>query len=299
MIKKLDDIFEVLKSRPAKRLVGAYVCDSHTLGAISQAVNLGLIKATVVGDEELIKKASKEENIDISKIDIVHEPVDVKAAAKAVAMINNGEGDLLMKGLLSTDKYMRAILNKENGLVPPKAVLSHVSVMQTPKYHKLLIVGDVAVIPAPDFKQKVAITKYLINTAHGMGIENPKVAILAATEQVSPKMEACVDASVIAKMGERGQIGKATIDGPLSLDLAIDQESVDIKGIKSPVAGDADCIVFPNIESGNVFYKANTKLCDAQLGAFVAGAKCPCILSSRGDSVKTKLYSIGLAALLA
>jgi len=299
MITKLDQIFDVLKSRQPKRLIGAYACDSHTLDAIAEAVNLGIVEATLVGDTKLIEQTCQKDNINISKFTIVHEANDSLAAAKAVDMINKGEGNILMKGALSTDKYMRAILNKDNGLVPPKAVLSHVTVMENPNYHKLMVVGDVAIIPAPDFDQKVAITKYLIKAAQGLGIDTPKVAIIAATEQVLPKMQACVDASVIAKMGERGQIGKALIDGPLSLDLAIDKESVEIKKISSPVAGDADCLVFPNIESGNVFYKTNTKLAGSELGAFVAGAKCPCVLSSRGDSVKTKLYSIAIAALLA
>lgn len=299
MITKLDNLFGVLKSRPSKRLIGAYACDSHTLDAIYKAINLGIVEATIVGDTNLIEQTCKKDNLDMSKFTVVHEPVDVKAAAKAVDMINKGEGNLLMKGLLSTDKYMRAILNKENGLVPPKAVLSHVTVIENPNYHKLLVVGDVAIIPQPDFSQKVAIAKYLINTAKGLGIETPKLAVIAATEQVMGKMQACVDASILAKMGDRGQLGKVIIDGPLSFDLAVDKESVEIKGLKSPVAGDADCLLFPNIESGNVFYKTNTKFCGAELGAFVAGAKCPCVLSSRGDSVKTKLYSIALSALLA
>ncbi|MCK9302366.1 MAG: phosphate acyltransferase [Bacteroidales bacterium] len=299
MITKLDNLFGVLKSRPSKRLIGAYACDSHTLDAIYKAINLGIVEATIVGDTNLIEQTCKKDNLDMSKFTVVHEPVDVKAAAKAVDMINKGEGNLLMKGLLSTDKYMRAILNKENGLVPPKAVLSHVTVIENPNYHKLLVVGDVAIIPQPDFSQKVAIAKYLINTAKGLGIETPKLAVIAATEQVMEKMQACVDASILAKMGDRGQLGKVIIDGPLSFDLAVDKESVEIKGLKSPVAGDADCLLFPNIESGNVFYKTNTKFCGAELGAFVAGAKCPCVLSSRGDSVKTKLYSIALSALLA
>ena len=201
-----------------------------------------------------------------------------------------------MKGLVTTDKYMRGILNKEHGLLPPKAVLSHVTVVQVPSYHKLLIVGDVAIIPAPDFKQKVAITNYVIRTAHSLGIERPKVALLAATEQMSVGMPACVDAALIAKMGERGQIGGAVLDGPLALDVAIDREAADIKKLKGEVAGDADCVVFPNIESGNVFFKTCTKFAGAELGAMVVGAKVPCILTSRGDSVQSKLYSIALAA---
>ncbi|MBR0123403.1 MAG: bifunctional enoyl-CoA hydratase/phosphate acetyltransferase [Bacteroidales bacterium] len=299
MIKKLDDLFDELKSRPTKRIIGAYACDSHTIGAIYNAVKKGIVSATLVGDEKKIADVCKSENIDISLFDIVNEPVDTKAATKAVDMINKGEGDILMKGTLSTDRYMRAILNKENGLVPPKAVLSHVTVIENPAYHKLLIVGDVAVIPAPDLDQKIAITNYLIRTAHALGIDKPKVAAIAATEQMLPKMPACVDAAIISKMSDRGQIKGAIVDGPLAFDVAIDKESAEIKGVQSPVAGDADCLLFPNIETGNVFYKTSTKLCKAELGAFVAGAKCPCILSSRGDTVNTKLYSIAIAAMLA
>jgi len=230
---------------------------------------------------------------------IVHESDEMKAAFKAVALINEGEGDLLMKGLVSTDKYMRAILNKENGLMNPGAILSHVTVMENANYHKLLIVGDVAIIPLPELKEKIAITNYLISVAHALGIERPKVALIAATEQVSPKMQACVDAALIAKMADRGQIKGAAVDGPLALDVAIDEESAKIKKLNSEVAGDADCLVFPNIESGNVFYKANTKLAKGEQGAIVVGARVPAVLSSRGDSIKTKLYSIALAALSA
>ena len=295
-IKKLDDLFDVLRSQPKKRLVAAYANDSHTIGAIAKAVELGIVEATLVGDEATMKKVCSDLGVKAEQFKLVHEPVDVKAVDKAVQLINDGQGDVLMKGLVTTDKYMRGILNKEHGLLPPKAVLSHVTVVQVPSYHKQLIVGDVAIIPAPDFKQKVAITNYVIRTAHSLGIERPKVALLAATEQMSVGMPACVDAALIAKMGERGQIGGAVLDGPLALDVAIDREAADIKKLKGEVAGDADCVVFPNIESGNVFFKTCTKFAGAELGAMVVGAKVPCILTSRGDSVQSKLYSIALAA---
>lgn len=295
-IKKLDDLFDVLRSQPKKRLVAAYANDSHTIGAIAKAVELGIVEATLVGDEATMKKVCSDLGVKAEQFKLVHEPVDVKAVDKAVQLINDGQGDVLMKGLVTTDKYMRGILNKEHGLLPPKAVLSHVTVVQVPSYHKLLIVGDVAIIPAPDFKQKVAITNYVIRTAYSLGIERPKVALLAATEQMSVGMPACVDAALIAKMGERGQIGGAVLDGPLALDVAIDREAADIKKLKGEVAGDADCVVFPNIESGNVFFKTCTKFAGAELGAMVVGAKVPCILTSRGDSVQSKLYSIALAA---
>ena len=299
-IRKLEQMFEVLRSKPKKRLVAAYANDDHTICAVNAAVKEGLIEATLLGDEKVIAEVCKAEGIDMANFKIINEPVDVKAAAMACDLINAGEADILMKGLLPTDKYMRAILNKERGLMPgPKAVLSHVTVIETPRYHKLIICGDVAIIPAPDLNQKIAITNYLVNTARALQIEKPKVAVLAATEQVLPAMPACVDACIISKMAERGQIKNAVIDGPLGVDLAIDMECVQIKKVKSEVAGDADCIVFPNIETGNVFYKCNTKLAGAELGAMVVGAKVPCVLSSRGDSTKTKLYSIALAAAVA
>lgn len=299
MITRLDQIIDVLKSNEKKRLVAAYANDAHTIEAVNNAVEKGIVEATLVGDQEVIAKTCAEHNIDVTKFTIVHEPVELKAAQKAVDLINNGEGDMIMKGLVSTDKYMKAILNKETGLMPPKAVLSHVTVMENPNYHKLLVCSDVAVIPQPDLNQKVALTNYVINVARALGIDTPKVALVAASEQVLPKMEACVDATIISKMADRGQIKNAYVDGPLAIDVAIDKESVEIKKLESKVAGDADCLVFPNIESGNVFYKTNTKLANAELGAFVVGAKCPAILSSRGDTVMTKLYSIALAALVA
>jgi phosphate butyryltransferase len=299
MITRLEQIIDVLKNNEKKRLVAAYANDSHTIGAVNDAVQKGIVAATLVGDKETIEKTCAEHNFDINNFTIVHEPNELKAAQKAVELINNGEGDMIMKGLVSTDKYMKAILNKEKGLMPPKAVLSHVTVMENPNYHKLLVCSDVAVIPQPDLNQKIALTNYVVNVARALGIEKPKVAMVAASEQVLPKMEACVDASIISKMADRGQIKNAYVDGPLALDVAIDPEAAEIKKLESPVAGDADCLVFPNIESGNVFYKTNTKLAKAELGAMVVGAKCPAILSSRGDSVLTKLYSIALAALVA
>jgi phosphate butyryltransferase len=299
MITKLDDMFTHLKSLPSKRLVAAFANDAHTIGAVNKAVEMGLIEATLVGDKNAIATVCEKEDIDITRFRIVHETDEMKAARTAVALINRGEGAILMKGLVSTDKYMRAILDKENGLLPPRAVLSHVTVMENPNYHKLLFYGDVAIIPQPELKEKIAITNYVIKAAQALGVEKPKVAVIAATEQVSPKMPACVDAALISKMADRGQIKGAYIDGPLALDVAIDKESAEIKKLGGEVAGNADCLVFPNIESGNVFYKTNTKLAKSELGAMLVGAKVPAVLSSRGDSIKTKLYSIALAALSA
>ena len=299
IIKKLDQMFDELKSRSKKKLIAVWAVDNHTIEAVNAAINRNIVEGTLVGDIDLIKETCTKENIDINNFTLVDAKSDIESANKAVAIINAGEGDIIMKGLLSTNIYMRAILNKEKGLMLPKAILSHVTVIENSNYHKLLIIGDVAVIPAPDLGDKIAITNYLIDMGHAIGIKKPKVAVITASEQVLPKMPSSVDASILAKMGERGQIKNAIIDGPLALDVAIDKVSALIKKVPGKVAGDADCLLFPNIESGNVFYKTNTKLANAEVGAIVVGAKVPAILSSRGDSAKTKLYSIALSALLA
>ncbi len=298
-INNLDELLRAVQNRPRKRLVVAWANDAHTLEAVNAAVEAGLVEAILVGDEPTIAKVLQELGLPKERFRIVHTPTDTEAATKAVGMIRSGDADLLMKGLLSTDKYMRAILNKEQGLLDPGAILSHVTVMEHPGHSKLIIAGDVAVIPEPEFKEKVAILNYLVKTAKALGIETPKVAVLSASEQVLPKMSSSVDAAMLSKMADRGQIKGALVDGPLALDGALDPESAQIKGLGGPVAGDADCLLFPNIEAGNVFYKAGTKLGGAEIAALVMGARVPCVLSSRGDSAKTKLSSIALAALLA
>ena len=299
MFTKFEEIFAELKSRGAKkRMVAAWGVDSHTIAAAAKAVALGLADVTLVGDQDRIAEACREERVDMSIFTIVHNPDELPSVAQAVQMIREGQGDFLMKGLCSTDKFLRAILNKETGLLPPKGTLTHCTTLEIPSYHKLLFVGDVAVIPAPDIKQKQVIMECLVKTAKAVGVEKPKVAILAATEQVLSSQPATIEAAMLSKMVERGQIKGCIADGPLALDVAIDQESVDIKGLVSPVAGDADCLLFPNIESGNVFYKANSKLVPGvKQSGILVGAKVPCVLSSRADSIDTKLNSIAIAAM--
>ena len=300
-MNNFNEIFEYLQSRDSKkRMVAAWGVDDHTISAASQAIDLGLVEVILVGDEKMIAEVCHNENIDSAKFTIVHNPVELSAVAQAVQMVRDGEGDFLMKGLCSTDKFLRAILNKETGLLPPKGTLTHCGVIENPNYHKLLFVGDVAVIPAPDLKQKQVIMDFLVKTAKSVGVQTPKVAIIAATEQVLPSQPATMEAAQLAKMAERGQIKGCIADGPLALDVAIDLESAQIKGMESPVAGDADCLLFPNIESGNVFYKANSKLVvGVRQAGILVGAKVPCVLSSRADSTDTKLNSIAVAAMSA
>ncbi len=299
MIKRLDEIVAAAVARGKKKMIVAYGQDTHSIGATDMAIKAGLAEVTLVGDPDEIKKSCEAEGVDINQYNIIPEKEDVKAVEIAVKAVHNGEYDVLMKGVVPTDKYMRGILNKEWGLLPAGTTLSHVTVLQIPAYHKLLIVSDVAVLPLPTLDQKKQIVKYLIQTANNIGIEKPKVALLAPSEQLLPKVVSSVEAAALSEMGQNGELGDALFQGPLALDVAIDEESVKIKKLTGPVAGDADCILFPNIESGNVFFKACTKFGGAELAAMVAGPMAPCVLTSRGDSTQTKLYSIALACLSA
>ena len=300
MIRNLNEIVETARSKGRKRLAVAYGQDLHTLEAVYDAYKEGLVEATVYGDRETIESVCRENGIDSSLFEIVDESSDTKCVAMAVADVVSGKADILMKGLVSTDKYMRGILNKDAGLFPPKGTLSHVAIMEMQDYHKLVIISDVAVIPLPDFKQKQKLIGYLADTARLLGVKTPKIACIAPSEQVLPTVISSTDGAILAKMGDRGQLGNVIVDGPLSLDVALYKDVAEHKKVKgSSVAGDPDCLLFPNIESGNVFFKSVTHLGHGELAAMVAGTNKPCVLTSRGDSVLTKKYSIALACLAA
>ncbi|MBP5333297.1 MAG: phosphate butyryltransferase [Bacteroidales bacterium] len=300
MITSFNDLFAELQAKGiCKRMVVAWGVDSHSIEAASLATDKGFVTTTLVGDPDLIAKVCTDCKIDQSKFTIIPEKDELKAVARAVRMVHDGDGDVLMKGLCSTDKFLRAILNTEDGLLHAKGLLSHVGVIENPNYHKLLFLTDMAVIPQPDFRQKVKLAGFVTGVAKSFGIAMPKIAFIAASEQMLDSMPACIEGAMLAKMCDRGQI-KAIGDGPLALDVAIDQEAVEIKKLKSPVAGDADCLLFPNIESANVFWKTNSKLATGvRQAGFLVGTKVPCILASRADSVDVKLNSIASAVISA
>lgn len=298
MITQLQQIVEEARSRGRKRLAVAYGNDAHTLRAVADAYAEGLVEPTVFGDKALIQSVCKEEGIDPGIFAVVDEKSDVRCVELAVSLVASGGADVLMKGLVSTDKYMRGILNKEAGLFPPKGTLSHVSVVEMPGRGKLLCIADVAVIPQPDFKQKTILIKYLAATAASLGIHSPKIACIAPSEQLLPSVPSSTEAAILSKMADRGQLGDVVVDGPLSLDVALYPEVAVEKKVKgSAVAGQADCLLFPNIESGNVFFKSASHFGGAEIAAMVVGTKVPCVLTSRGDTPRTKLYSIALACL--
>ena len=298
-MKHLQEIVEAAQARGKKRWAVAYGQDSHTIEAVYDAYNEGLVDPILFGDQQVIEQVCQELGIDSSVFQIVDEKNDVKAANLAVAAVAAGQADMLMKGSLPTDKYMRAILNKEIGLCPPKAVLGHVSVFEWAGYHKLLLASDIAIIPLPEFKQKISLIGYMAKVANALEITTPKIGCIAAMELVNP-LPAMTEAAIISKMADRGQLGNVIVDGPLSLDVALFKEVAEHKKVKgSAVAGDVDGLLFPNIESGNVFFKSVSHLAGGELAAVVMGAKVPCVLTSRGDSAASKKYSIALASLLA
>ncbi len=301
MISNFSELFTELKEKGiCKKLVVAWGVDEHSIEAAYRAVEMGFVQATLVGDKSKIEAVCNANGFEVTKFTIVDEPVELKAVSAAVALVHDKMGDVLMKGLCSTDKFLRAILNKEVGLLPAKGLLSHVGIIDNPNYHKLMFISDMAVIPAPEFRQKVKEAGFLLSTAKSFGIARPKIAFIAASEQMLDSMPACIEGAMLSSMANRGQLGVCLGDGPLALDVAIDKESADIKGLKSEVAGDADCLLFPNIESANVFWKTNSKLCkDVKQGGMLVGTTAPCLLVSRADSAETKLNSIAAAVMCA
>jgi phosphate butyryltransferase len=298
MITSLKQIADNVKGKGLKRLAVACGEDPHTIEAVGRAVREGLVKAVLTGSRAKIEKVAAENKVDAGSFDIIDEPDLGKALALAVDKVRRGEADFLMKGLIDSSVYIRAIIDKDKGLLSPGKLLSHVSLIQVPTWKKLFICADVAVIPAPDLEAKIQMLNYCIAAAHRLGIETPKAALLAAVEKVSLKIPATTDAAIICKMADRGQIKGALVDGPLALDVAISTESAKIKGVKSAVAGDADILIFPSIEAGNIFFKGSTYLAGGGVAALVFGANCPCVLTSRADSEDSKFHSIAFGALM-
>ena len=295
-LSKIADLYELIKQQnERKRLVLAVAHDHHALDATYKAWKQNIIIPILVGDKAEIEKIAETHAYDLSTIEIIDEKNKTKAVEIAVRLIHNQKAEILMKGNVDTATLLRAVLNKEWGL-RAAATLSHLAVFETENYHKLLCLTDVAMNIAPDLKAKVGIVNNAVAFLNSIGMEKPKVAVVAAVEVVNENMPATLDAALLAKMNERKQIKNCVIDGPLAFDNAISAESAKHKGIESPVAGDADLLLMPNIETGNVLYKSLTLFSKAKLAAVILGASAPIVLTSRSDSEESKLNSILLAA---
>lgn len=298
MIKKLDDIFNELKSCDKKAVLSvAAAHDEEVLLAVKDACEMDIIKAILIGEEDKIRKIASEINFNLDNVEVIDESDLKLCAEKAVKLVSSGKADYVMKGLLDTSIILKEVLNKEYGL-RTDSLLSHVMIYEVPLYHKLLILTDGGMNIDPDVSQKKKIADNAIKAAKSLGIDTVKVACLAAKEKVNPKMQATLDADELKSMCKDGMFGNGVIvEGPIAFDLAVSKDACKIKGYESEVGGDADILLVPTIETGNGIGKALTYMANAKSAGIIMGAKAPVVLVSRADTHESKLYSIAYGAI--
>lgn len=300
MITSLRQMAEVVRSSGSRQKIAvAWAQDPNTVGSLYRAVSEGFAEAIMIGNRDRIISTCRETGADPEVFTIIDSADEKSAAEMAVSLTRSGEADIVMKGLVGTDKFLRAVMDKEKGLLPPKAVMSYVCAVEIPAYHKLLFITDTAVIPFPDLDQKVAMARYAIDMAQRFGIEKPSVALIGASEKVSSHFPNTLDYSVMCKMAERGQIAGCIMDGPVDLFLACDPESVKIKGVDTPLAGNADILLFPSLEACNPFYKGLMLFGGGQLAGMICGTTRPVVMMSRSESELSKYYCVALSCLMA
>jgi len=299
MNRGFDDLLAKVSQVSRKKVSVACAHDSAVLEAVETARKRGIADAVLVGDAAKMKELAAADGIDLSNFEIVDETDNIAAAHKAVELVHEGKADIYMKGLIDTKSFLKSVLDKEVGLRTDKT-LSHVCVFDIKGVDRLLFLSDVAFIPYPTLENKEAIINNTVEIARACGVECPKVAPLATVEVVNPKMPATVEADELTKMNAEGKITGCVIDGPLSLDIAIDKEAASHKGANDrKIAGDADVLLFPDIHAGNLVYKTLTHLCDCRNGNIMTGTSAPVILTSRSDSTEVKVNSLILAAIAA
>jgi len=298
MIKSFEEVLKIAKERGPKKVAVACAQDRDVLKAIEDARKRGIVEAILVGDQAQIEILAKEEGIDLSAYEVIDLPDLQEASLKAVTLVSSKEAHMVMKGLVDTSIILKAVLNKEVGL-RTGSVLSHVAVFDVENYPRLLLVTDAAMNIAPDLNQKKQIIENTLVVAKGLDNDMPKVGVICAKEKVNPKMPATVDAAALVEMNENGTLTGCIVGGPFGLDNAVSEEAARLKGIDHPVAGKADVLLCPNIESANVLYKTLGFLTNAKSAGIIVGAKAPIILTSRADSEEAKLNSIALGVLMA
>jgi phosphotransacetylase len=276
----------------------AHPCEASALAGAMDACHNGLITPILVGPAAKIEEVAKASGVDLANTEVLDVPHSHAAAAKAVQLVREGRAELLMKGSLHTDELLGAVVARESGLRTGRRI-SHVFLMDVPTYHKVIIVTDAAINIAPTLDDKVDICQNAIDLAISLGVSQPKLAILAAVETVTSKMPATIDAAALCKMVDRGQIKGGILDGPLAFDNAISSQAAEIKGIRSDVAGDPDILLVPDLEAGNMLAKQLTFLANADSAGLVLGARVPIILTSRADTVRSRIASCGVAVLAA
>ena len=300
MITSLEQMVEkVIGLKKKHRIAVAWAQDANTIGAVHDAVKRGFADALMIGKPSEIITSCRSAGIAEKMFTIIPCDNDKEASEKAVMLAKTGEADIVMKGLVGTDVFLRAVMDKANGLMLPDSVLSYVGAIEIPAYHKLLFITDPAVIPFPDLDQKIAMTRYAIEMAGKFGIKRPKIGLIGASEKMSRHFPNNADYAIMCKMAERGQIKNCIIDGPIDLFLACDKKSIEIKGVETPVNGDADILLFPSLESSNPFYKALMLFASGELAGLIRGTSKPVVLMSRSESEKSKFFCIALSCLMA
>ena len=299
MKNSFDELVAKVSECEMKKVAVAVAQDSEVLEAVREAKKRNIADAILVGDEAKIKEVAASIDMDLTGFEIIDEPDMIEASLKAVKLVHDGVADMYMKGLIDTKNFLKSVLNKEVGLRTGNA-LSHVCVFEVKGIDHLLFLTDVAFMTYPTLEVKVQIIENTIPVAQACGIECPKIAPLAAVEVVNPKMPVTVEAAELTKMCEEGEIKNCIIDGPLSLDLAIDPEAAKHKGATDrKIQGDADILLFPDIHAGNLVYKALVHTAEVKNGCILTGTNAPVILTSRSDTFETKVNSIALAAVVA
>jgi phosphate butyryltransferase len=299
-ITSLSQLADHVRQRGKKtRIAVAVAEDANTFSSIARAAREGFVEPILTGNRQRILELCAAENEDPSVFTILDFADEVSATREAVRMVKSGEADVLMKGLVGTDKFLRAVLDKQNGLLPPGAVMSYTCALELPKYPKLLFVSDTAVLIQPDLPQMTAMINYSVNMARRFGIATPKVALITATEKVSASMPATLDHALLCKMNQRGQIKNCLIDGPLDIYLACDPTAMETKGVNTPIAGQADVLIFPNLETANAVYKSLTLFAGAELAGLIQGTVKPVVVMSRSESAASKYYCVALSCLMA
>ncbi len=291
----LDLIEKVQKCESRKRVAVAAAQDEHTLEAVFRAAKDKLVEPLLVGNKEKIEEILKELDVDYDISSIISTESDKESAEKTVELINEGKADFIMKGKLQTADLLRAVVDKEKGLRTGR-VMSHVAILEVPAYHKLIAVTDGGMMMYPNADEKKQILESAVDVFLAMGYECPKVAVLAAVETVNPKMPEAVDADILKKMNQSEEIKDCIVEGPISFDLTFSKESAEIKGYSSPVTGEADILLAPNITTGNIMSKALIEMAGATMAGMIVGAKVPIVLTSRGASSEEKYLSIVLSA---
>ncbi len=298
MISNFDELLKVAIERGPKKVAVACAEDEEILKALKYAYEKKIVEPILVGNLEKIKAITEAIGFNISNLE-THDLKTMEAAAeKSVKLVSSGHADMVMKGLIDTSKILKAVLNKEYGLRTGN-VLSHVAVFDVKAYHKLLFVTDAAMNIAPNLEQKRQIIENSLEVVRAVDIDEPKVGVICAKENVNPKMPCTVEAAELVKMNEAGILKGCIVGGPFALDNAVSKEAAKIKGIEHPAAGNSDVLLCPDIEAGNVLYKALNFLCDAKSAGIIVGASAPIILTSRADSEEAKLNSIALGTLMA